>query len=106
MTVCLQRNANARPVCLPLAARLLDGDSLRLVRRDLGRLVGEPPRRDLHLDLSGVGAPTAAGLAGLVDLGRRLREAGHRLVLLNAGPPAREVLRVTGLDALLELRAD
>ena len=53
-----------------------------------------------------VGAPTAAGLSGLLDLDRRLREAGQQLVLLNAGQQAREVFRVTGLDAVLELRAD
>src|SRR5438105_201797 len=77
MTVCTQRNATARPAYFPLAAHLLDDGPLRLVRRDLGRLVGEPPRRGLSLDLSGVGVPTAAGLGGLVALNRRLRQAGH-----------------------------
>ena len=51
MTVCTRRD----PAFLPLAIRMLDGESLRPVRRDLTRLVGQPPRRDLHLGLSGVG---------------------------------------------------
>jgi anti-anti-sigma factor len=101
MIVCTQRDA-----ALALTARLLDGDSLRQVRRNLPLLVGEPPRRGLSLDLSGVAAPTAAGLGGLVALDRRLRRAGQRLVLLGVGPQAREVFRVTGLDALLEMVAD
>jgi anti-anti-sigma factor len=103
MTVCTQNEA--RPVALALTARLLDGDSLRQVRRNLSLLVGEPARRRLHLDLSGVDAPTAAGLGGLVALDCRLREAGQRLVLLGVGPQAMEVFRVTGLDALLAVDA-
>ena len=105
MIVCTQREAEARPVALALTARLLDGDSLRQVRRNLPLLVGEPPRRGLILDLSAVEAPTAAGLGGLVALDRRLRRAGQRLVLLGVGPLAREVFRVTGLDALLDVDA-
>src|SRR4051812_46446213 len=105
MTVCTQRNAGTHPAALALDARILDGGPLRLIHRDLGRLVGDPPRRGLSLDLSAVGAPTAAGLGGLLALDRRLREAGQRLVLLNAGPRALEVFRVTGLDAVLELHA-
>ena len=106
MTAWTQRDTCTRPAALALAARMLDADSLRPVRRNLHWLVGEPPRRGLSLDLSAVGAPTAAGLGGLVALDRRLREGGQRLVLLGVGPLAREVFRVTGLDALLELRPD
>jgi anti-anti-sigma factor len=99
MTVRTHRHA-----LVPVAARMLDDGPVRLIRRDLHRLVGEPPRRGLTLDLSAVEAPTAAGLGGLVALDRRLRQAGQRLVLLNVGPRAMEVFRVTGLDAVLELQ--
>jgi anti-anti-sigma regulatory factor len=102
MTVRMHRHA--APIALPLSEKVLTGESLRVVRRNLPLLLGDPPRRGLSLDLSAVAAPTAGGLGGLVALHHHLRDAGQELVLLNVGPQAFEVFRLAGLDALLDLR--
>jgi anti-anti-sigma regulatory factor len=105
MFVCTpRRTAPPSPAVLALPGRILCGDAVRAVRRNLPWLVGDRPRRGLHLDLSAVLAPTAGGLGGLIELDRDLREAGHELVLLEVGPQARGVFRLTGLDARLDVR--
>jgi anti-anti-sigma regulatory factor len=56
------------------------------------------------VDLSGVRALTAADLGRLVALHNRLKASGGRLVLSNVGPLAAEVLRLTRLTDLFEVR--
>jgi anti-anti-sigma factor len=60
--------------------------------------------RTLLLDLAGVECVTAGGLGQLVALHTRLRESGGRLVLVNVGERAFEVFKLTGLNALLDVR--
>jgi anti-sigma B factor antagonist len=60
----------------------------------------------LLLDLSGIRYVSSTGLEVLVGLNRRIRAAGGRLLLANAGPAVREVLAVTRLDSVLEVLPD
>jgi anti-anti-sigma factor len=64
----------------------------------------EKCRRDLVLDLGEERMLTAGGLGQLVALNRRLRASGGRLVLCNVGGKAYEVLQVTRLTELLDVR--
>jgi anti-anti-sigma factor len=73
--------------------------------RDVRRLVNEPGRHRLHLDLSGVRIPTAGGLGALITLHEELRIRGGRLVLLNVQPWAYEVFSLTRLTEVLDVRA-
>src|SRR5207249_5991997 len=56
--------------------------------------------RDVVLDLAGVGAIDAAGIGALVSL----QAAGIYLKLMNPTEPVRTVLRLTGIEALFEIR--
>ena len=97
------------PACPPRAPR--DVTSLRvaddmLTEDSLGgarRLLTEPGRHGLHLDLRGVRIPTAGGLVALVRLHRELRRRGGHLALLNVQPWAYEVLAVTRLTEVLNV---
>ena len=60
--------------------------------------------RPLQLDLAGVECVTAGGLGELVALHNRLRDSGGRLVLVNVGARAFEVLEVCRLTDLLDVR--
>jgi anti-anti-sigma regulatory factor len=80
------------------------GASARLIARSLTHgeaPAGGPP---LTLDLAGVTALTAGDLGQLVALHNRLRRSGGRLALCNAGPLPAEVLRLTRLTDLFEVR--
>jgi anti-anti-sigma regulatory factor len=63
-----------------------------------------PAKGPLTLDLSRVPALTAADLGQLVSLHNRMASCGGRLVLVNAGPLAFEVLEITRLTNLFEGR--
>jgi anti-anti-sigma factor len=60
--------------------------------------------RPLLLDLAGVECVTAGGLGELVALHNRLRDSGGHLVLVNVGERAFKVFKLTGLNALLDVR--
>ena len=55
---------------------------------------------DVVLDLAGVTAIDAAGIGALVSL----QAAGIYLKLMNPTEPVRAVLRLTGIEALFEIR--
>jgi len=57
-------------------------------------------RRNVTLDLTGVDAIDAAGIGSLVSL----QASGIYLTLLNPAEQVREVLRVTQLESIFEIR--
>jgi anti-anti-sigma regulatory factor len=67
-------------------------------------LLEERGAHSLRLDLGAIRLPTAAGLGGLVTLNRELRARGGRLVLINVPADTCEVLEVTHLAQLLDVR--
>ncbi len=69
--------------------------------RDLAAL---DPGPDLVLDLSLVEFLSSMALARFVALDRAARAAGGRLTLLNVRPLVRQVLAVTRLDTVLDVR--
>lgn len=58
----------------------------------------------LRLDLGAVRLPTAEGLGGLVTLHKALRARGGRLALVNVPADTYEVLEVTRLVTVLDVR--
>jgi anti-anti-sigma factor len=97
----LTRRHATKDLVLRLSADLLTGEGVR----EAVRLPAAAAAARLHLDLSGVRIPTAAGLAGLIRLHRDLRARGGRLVLLNVQPWAFEVFAATRLTEVLDVRA-
>lgn len=61
-------------------------------------------RHRLRVDLVNVHGVTAAGLGLLVTLNKRARESGGRLSLHRVRPSVGEVLRLTRLDTIMDVR--
>jgi anti-anti-sigma factor len=70
------------------------------------RCLEEPGTSVVHLDLSGVSFPTAEGLGAIVVLNRELRERGGGLLLVNVPTAIHEVLTVTHLVDVLDIRTE
>jgi anti-anti-sigma factor len=60
---------------------------------------------DLVVDVSGVELVDATGLGMLVGADRRAKLAGRRVILRDAGPRLRRILRATRLHRVLSLEA-
>ena len=74
----------------------------RLVRREESTLLCAAVKhhgRDVVLDLAEVSAIDAAGIGALLSL----QAAGIYLKLINLTEPVREVLRLTGMEAVFEI---
>ena len=65
----------------------------------------EPLDRALHLDLSGVSFIDSSGLAALIGLYKRAREAGLAFELSGLQDSVRLILEITGLAGVLPIRA-
>ena len=80
---------------LRCAGRIVRGDDAALLCAALGQ-----EARDIILDLSRVEAIDAAGVGALISL----QAAGIYLQLMNPGNAVREILRVTKLESIFEIR--
>ena len=63
-------------------------------------------RRDVVIDLSGVGFAGSAALGNFVALQRLVKSGGGRIVFCNVDPTVAEVFRASKLDSLFEFVAD
>src|SRR5262249_55923832 len=82
----------------------LDTASLPVLREHLARLLeGLGPCR-VVLDLANVSFLFSDVRGALVSFHKKVRAAGGRLVLCNPRPEVAEVLAVTGLDRVLDVR--
>jgi anti-anti-sigma factor len=91
-----------------IVARLAGGLDMSATFRlepELERLTQEPGVRELVLDTSGVEFIESAGLGVLLATRERLRAAGVRFVLASPSPAVRRILRLTGADDYLDVRA-
>jgi anti-anti-sigma factor len=77
---------------------------LRLLGGRLPRLVQESGRRSLLLDLGNAECVASTALGQFVRLHKELAAAGGRLGVCRLSPHVAEVLAVSGLDAVLEVR--
>jgi anti-anti-sigma factor len=83
-----------------ITSEILNAENLQAAVERLG----ERGPGTVHLDLSSVQLPTAEGLGALIALGKQLRARGGALVLVNVPADVCEVLALTRLDEVLELR--
>src|ERR1700732_5044585 len=82
-------------VVLQCQGRIVGGDETAILCAAVRQ-----ERRSVTLDLTGVDAIDAAGIGALVSL----QASGIYLTLLNPAEQVREVLRVTQLESLFEIR--
>jgi anti-anti-sigma factor len=78
--------------------------NIQAVGEQLFRLADKQGHQQLHLDLAEVQSFSGTGLGKLVALHRKVRRAGGRLTLVNVPAPVYEVIQVTRLDQLLDVR--
>ena len=80
------------------------GQEVEVIRDRLVRAARRRRAAALLLDFSGVEYLTAEALGMLVRLHNRLRDAGRRLILTGFSTRLFEILEVTRLDTLLDVR--
>src|SRR6266436_8529461 len=93
LTVTLKESDDG--VVLQCQGRIVRGDETAILCAAVGQ-----HRRDVILDLTRVDAIDAAGIGSLVSL----QASGIYLKLLNPTEQVREVLRVTRLESIFEIR--
>jgi anti-anti-sigma factor len=79
-------------------------ETMYAIGSQLQDLADQPGRHEVLLDLSDVDNLTSAALAGFLKLQKKLQQRGGRLVLAHANAAVREVLAVTYLDRVFEVR--
>jgi anti-anti-sigma factor len=82
----------------------LDESNVEAIGDELYRLAEERSSANLLLDFGKVGYLNSMALAKLVGLYTRLRASGRRLALENVSPHVYEVLHVTRLTMVLDVR--
>ena len=86
-------------------ASLMNPSELEQVATDLYRLVDEEDRRCLLLDFEKVKYLSSQAIGIVLTLHRKLsRRKQTSLVLCGVGPPVMQLLKVTRLDTMLEVR--
>jgi anti-anti-sigma factor len=87
-----------------LTQGVLDTEAARTFEEILSRLVAELGRPNLLLDLGSVESLTAAGLGRLVALNQATRARGGRLTLADVAPLLHEILEITHLTGVFDIR--
>jgi anti-anti-sigma factor len=75
-----------------------------LIGKQLMALADAPGTKFITLDLGNVEYVTSTVLGHLVALNKRLQTAGGRLTLDNVRPAVKDILKVTLLDQVLDIR--
>lgn len=92
-------------------ARLIDCHSLDeqttgAIETELSALAEQLGAAPLILDLSGIGFISSTGLGMLIRLNRQLKASGGHLTVVGVSDVVYEVIEVTGLNHLLDVRRD
>lgn len=89
-----------------LSQESLHEPAVQETRQLLAQLADASGGRRLRLDFAGVTELPAGALGALVAVWQRVEAAGGRLLLSNLAPELYEVLRVTRLDSILDVRPE
>jgi len=88
--------------CKPVGR--LDGANAATYEKEfLGLLVGDVT--SLNIDLSGLDYVSSAGLRVLLVAAKAAKGKGGKVVLLSPKPAILEVLKISGFDKIIEVRA-
>ena len=98
---------HGQDVTVPLGEhRLLDESAVRSIRESLMSLAANQVGGVLTLNLKRVEYLGSAMLETLINMYRKLKASGSRLVLRNLQPQVYEVFQVTKLDELFEIHQE
>lgn len=84
----------------------LDEASFKAVRADVSTAGDRSPHMALALDMGNVGFMPSLSVGGLIQLSQLFKARDQRLILVNLKPQVREVLAITRVDKLFDIRDD
>jgi anti-sigma B factor antagonist len=84
--------------------RILDEPNIQAIGKQLFSLVEDRDRHRLLLNLTNVEYLSSAALGKLIRLNKKLKAAGGRLVLCNIRAEVYDVLEITKMDHLFDMR--
>lgn len=100
----IERHAGG--VVVRVQADSLDEPNMKAVRASVEAAARESPQLPVVIDMAKVQFMVSLSLGELVDLSQQFKGRGQRLVLTNLQPPVRQVIAITRLDKLFEIRDD
>ena len=105
MSLKIETREVARVTILDIKGRIILGDELGRLRDAIQRLVSEGKKK-IILNLAGVDYIDSSGVGELVSCFTSVRNAGGELKLLNLTQKVRDVLHVTKLYTVFDVRDD
>lgn len=87
-----------------LTVNELNEENVSALGEGLDRVAAQCATLPIHLDLAQVNYLSSAAIGKVVGLYRKLKNQGGKLVLTNVAPFPFQVLQVTGVDRLVEIR--
>src|SRR3954468_6191931 len=80
--------------------KILDEQNIQKIGEDLFSLVDELGRRKILLNFGNVEYLSSAALGKFINLNKKVRNSGGKLVLCNIAPHIYEVFEITRLDKM------
>jgi anti-sigma B factor antagonist len=94
---------HAQVVWAVIQQRELNDTAIDQMQRQVSAAAAQQPSQPVVLDMSQVEFVPSLALGALVSLMRRLKQEGHRFILVGMHPDVRTTLAVTRLDKLFEI---
>ncbi len=88
------------------ALKVLDESAVQKIREPLLNLAHEGCAAHLTMDLKGIEYITSSMLETLIQMHRKFKDGGGRLILRHLQPQVHEVFEVTKLHELFEIEED
>ncbi len=86
--------------------KILDEQNIQKIGEDLFSLVDELGRRKILLNFGNVEYLSSAALGKFINLNKKVRGAGGKLVLCNIAQHIYEVFEITRLDKMFNIQKD
>ena len=89
-----------------LRARELDETKLQRLTQELGKVVEEPQRERLVVDLGEVAFLTSTGIGAIIALQKKVHAVGGTLKLCGLHPDIESLFAITQVNRLFDIQAD
>ncbi len=89
-----------------LNARELDETKLQKLTLELGKVVEDPQRKRLVVDLGAVAFLTSTGIGAMIALQKKVKAGGGTLKLCGLNPNIRSLFTITQVDRLFDIQDD
>jgi anti-sigma B factor antagonist len=89
-----------------LNARELDETKLQRLNRELGKVVEDPQRQRLVIDLGTVAFLTSTGIGAMIAVHKKVQAGGGTLKLCGLNPNIHSLFTITQVDRLFDIHAN